>query len=63
MVAETTYKRMNPDTVNGNMIILQTVYSSFDRDEIDALEKTFKKNIGTGLITEYKYGEEEQEHE
>ena len=63
MKVVTTYKRMNPDTIHGYMIIIQTLYSSFDSGEIDALEDSLKNNIGAGIVNEYKYDVKEQENE
>lgn len=62
MRTETTYKRLNPDTIHGDMIIIQTLYSSFDSEEIDALEDSLKNHIGAGIVNEYKYDIKEQEH-
>ena len=65
MKVVTTYKRMNPDTIHGNMITIQTVYSSFDDREIDALEDKFKRTIAAGIVAEYKLEDirKEQDHE
>ena len=47
-----TYKRLNPTTVNGDIIQVSIVFSSFDTEEIDKLEKSLKDYIGSGLISE-----------
>ena len=44
-----TWKRNTPTTVTGESITLTTVYSSFDKGEIDDLESKMPKGI---MITE-----------
>lgn len=46
----TTYKRNNPDTINGESITVTTVYSSYNEKEIDELENQLRNSIGSGLI-------------
>ena len=46
-----TWKRNMPTTLQGESITLTTVYSSFDKSEIDDLEKNMPKGI---MQTEYK---------
>lgn len=53
-----TFERLFPTTVLGEAILIRQVISDFDKAKIDALEKTFEKTIGAGLVSEYK---EEQE--
>lgn len=55
----TRYRRLAPTTLTGEQIEVVTTYSSFNKEEIDALEKTFKEIIGTVAISE----RQEQEHE
>jgi len=55
----TMYRRLDPSTVTGEQIVVVTTYSSFNKEEIDTLEKELEKTIGTGVISEI----EEQEHE
>lgn len=49
----TTYQRLNPDTVCGEIIIVTQRYTSFEKKEIDILEERFKKTIGSGIRSEY----------
>lgn len=56
MKATTTYRRLKPDTLNGDSVAVTTVYSSFDRSEIDSMEETFKRTIGACVVQEF--GEE-----
>lgn len=55
----TMYRRLDPSTVTGEQIVVVTTYSSFNKEEIDTLEKELEKTIGSGVISE----SEEQEHE
>lgn len=59
MRVQTMYRRLDPDTVTGEQIVVVTTYSSFNKEEIDALEKELKETIGSGVIWE----SEEQDHE
>lgn len=62
----TTYHRAKPDTISGESLIVTTVYSSWDVKEIDALQRSFRDHIGSGLITEMEVpldgGENEKPH-
>ena len=55
----TTYQRLNPDTVCGEIIIVTQRYTSFDVKEIDILEERFKKTIGSGIMSEYTIKEQD----
>lgn len=48
----TQYKRCEPDTATGYKIILTQVFSSFDPEEIDMVEDTFRAIYGSGAISE-----------
>jgi hypothetical protein len=48
----TMYRRLDPSTVTGEQIVVVITYSSFNKEEIDALEKELKKTIGSGVISE-----------
>ena len=52
-----SWKRNTPDTVTGESITLTVLYSSFDKEEIDELEKNMAKGI---VITETKKKENEE---
>ena len=49
MKATTTFERLNPTTVNGDMIKVTTLYSSFNKEEIDNLQADLQKSIGAGI--------------
>lgn len=55
----TTYQRLNPDTVCGEIIIVTQRYTSFDAREIDILEERFKKTIGSAIMSEYTIKEQD----
>ena len=55
----TTYQRLNPDTVCGEIIIVTQRYTSFDVKEIDILEERFKKTIGSAIMSEYAIKEQD----
>lgn len=55
----TTYQRLNPDTVCGEIIIVTQRYTSFDAREIDILEERFKHTIGSGIMSEYTIKEQD----
>ena len=54
-----TFERLEADTIRGEAIMIKQVISSFDKQEIDDLEQTLSKTIGTALIT--GYGKEQEE--
>mgnify|MGYP007122041053 CR=1 FL=1 len=49
MNATITFERLMPTTVNGDAIKVTTIYSSFDKEEIDNLEADLQKSIGAGI--------------
>lgn len=53
--------RLPPSTVDGETFILETIYTSHDKSEIDWIEEQYKESIGTGLIQQFEV--KEQEHE
>lgn len=52
MKTYTYYEPMKPDTVSGYSIKVTTIFSSFNKDDIDALLEEFKKNIGSGIMSD-----------
>ena len=56
MKVTTTFRRLKPDTLNGDSVAVTTVYSSFNRSEIDSLEETLERTIGFCVVQEF--GEE-----
>lgn len=59
----TSYERHNPNTVNGETIVVTQVYSSFDKKEMDALENDLRLSIGDGVKMEFKYVAKEESAE
>lgn len=49
----TTFKRLMPTTLDGEIIRVTTYYSSFDGEEIDKLQEDLKNTIGAGVVTEF----------
>lgn len=44
-----TFERLTPTTADGELIKVITLYSSFDKEEIDNLQKDLQKSIGAGI--------------
>lgn len=53
MKVATTFERLTPTTADGHIIKISTYYSSYDKAEIDKLQKDLQNTIGTGLVTEF----------
>ena len=49
MKATTTSKRLMPTIADGERIKVTTIYSSFDKEEIDNLQADLQKAIGAGI--------------
>lgn len=49
----TTFKRLIPTTVEGEVIKVITYYSSLDKVEIDKLQEDLKNTIGAGVVEEF----------
>ena len=47
---ETEWKRLDADTVNGEMLKITTTYKSFNKGEIDYVQEWCKKAYGSGII-------------
>lgn len=54
-------KRLSPSTVNGETFILETIYTSHNKTEIDWVEKQFRDSIGAGAIAQFEIKEEGHE--
>lgn len=54
-------KRLPPSTIDGESLILETIYTSHDKVEIDLIEKHYKDDIGDDLIQRVEV--KEQEHD
>ena len=57
----TSYARFNPDTLNGETLIVTQRYTTFDKDEMDAYENNvIRPQIGSGVILEFEPQESEE---
>lgn len=54
MKSITTFERLMSTTADGELIKVTTIYSSFDKEEIDNLQKELQKTIGAGITGFYK---------
>ena len=53
MKCHISYRREEPDTINGEKLILTHYYTTFDIEEMDALEQGFRDQYGSGVIAEF----------
>lgn len=51
MILTKHFERLEPNTVNGYQLKVVFHYSSFDKKEIDALEKILQDELGGLVIT------------
>lgn len=49
MKSMTTFERLTPTTADGEMIKVTTIFSSFNKEEIDNLQADLQKSIGAGI--------------
>lgn len=49
----TTFRRLQPNTVEGERIEVKTVYSSHNIEEIDEIEEKLKADVGDGVVVDY----------
>ena len=49
MKCQITWRRLNPDTVNGYQLEVRSMYYSYDKREIDLLEKDMMRIIPSGI--------------
>ncbi len=54
-------KRLSPDTVNGEVFMHQTIFTSYNKAEIDWIEKQYKDVISDGLIQLVNVKEQDDE--
>lgn len=52
MKTHLTYKRMEPDTILGDKLVVEMVCSSHNTEEIDRLEEYYKETIGLGIVSD-----------
>ena len=56
MKSYTTWKRNKPDTITGESLTITIVYTSFNKEDIDELEKRLPAGM---TVSEYKREERE----
>ena len=54
-------KRLPPTTVDGETLRLETIFTSYDKAEIDWIEEQYKDAIGDGLVQRFEVKEKEHE--
>ena len=59
MKAFVTYQRLEPNTLEGDVVELKVRYSSFNAPEIDQLEETLRESYKSGIVIEF--GEKDNE--
>ena len=47
-----TWHRGDADTVSGEQLVVKTIYTSFDKTEIDAVQQYCEKVYGDGFVIE-----------
>ena len=55
----TNYSRRNPDTINGEILVVTQKYTTFDSEEMNRFEKSIRQTIGSGVMSEFKAESEE----
>ena len=55
----TSYRRVNADTINGEKLIISTIYTTFDSEEMGKLEESIRNTIKNGVMVEYNAESEE----
>ena len=64
MKCQITWRRLNPDTVNGYQLEVRSMYYSYDKREIDLLEKDMMRIIPSGIsVADLGKVDEEDEKE
>lgn len=54
-------KRLPPNTINGETLILESIYTSYDKSDIDRIQKQYEDVIGDNLIQQFESKEQEYE--
>lgn len=52
MIVNQTYRKLNPDTVNGFGVQVITTIYSFDEREIEKIAESLQEAIGSGVVSE-----------
>lgn len=47
-------KRLPPSTIGGETLILESVYTSYDKSDIDRIQKQYEDVIGGGTIQQFE---------
>lgn len=55
-------KRLPPSTIGGEALILESIYTSYDKSDIDRIQKQYEDVIGGGTIQQFELKEQEHEH-
>lgn len=53
MKVMTTFRRLDPNTADGHIIMVTTCFSSFDEKEMDKLQEDLRNTIGVGVVTDF----------
>ena len=54
MKSFTSYRRVNADTINGEKLIVSTIYTTFDSEEMEKFEESIRNTIKSGIMVEYE---------
>ena len=54
-----SYQRLKPNTINGEVLVVSTQYTTFDTEEMNKFEESLQNTIGCGIITEIEVESEE----
>lgn len=54
-------KRLPPSTTDGEAFVIETIYTSHDKTEIDWIEQQYRDSIGTELIGQFEVKDQENE--
>lgn len=54
MILTTFIERLKPDTASGHKLKLTLYYTSFDKKEVDTVERSLNETYHNGSVIEYK---------
>ena len=55
-------KRLPPSTIGGETLILESIYTSYDKSDIDRIQKQYEDVIGGGTIQQFERKEQGDEY-
>ena len=58
MRSYTSYQRLVSDTIDGEILVVTTRYTTFDKAEMDVVEEIMRRTIGSGVMTEIEAEED-----